>query len=215
MADLIVNLPNHGYVEGTYVVASWLSGGHYVRDPLSNSFKLSTTNDDSNIIQFSASITSGTVQQTSASGSGTISGLDHLIGETVQVFADGKYIGEYVVDGSGEISPVDDFGTVLVGKGYTSSVLPMKFNVQESGLLSKKRQVTAILSFYNTNYARYGHSASSLYDVPFKSEQLANEDVVVHPDTGHTRNCDIYVRSDKPLPCTLLGMSFIVDAATG
>lgn len=52
-----------------------------------------------------------------------VTGVDHLIGETVQVVADGAYIGDAVVASDGSVAlPGGEFGSrIVVGLGYTSA----------------------------------------------------------------------------------------------
>jgi hypothetical protein len=52
----------------------------------------------------------------------TVSGLDHLIGETVDVFADGAYIGEKVVSSGGTILLDNAASIIAVGLHYNSDL---------------------------------------------------------------------------------------------
>jgi hypothetical protein len=68
----------------------------------------------------------------SYNGSATsiFSGLDHLIGKTVQVLGDGAVIGEYVVDGAGQIDISSQEAAIAqIGLKFTSTYKPMKFDI--------------------------------------------------------------------------------------
>ena len=88
MPDLIFYIPNHGYSISDTI--TWLDANYFVRDDDNDpaidadSFKISTTDDDLNVVQFAATITDGFVREVDiATATTTISGLDYLEGETV------------------------------------------------------------------------------------------------------------------------------------
>ena len=88
MADLIFYIPNHGYIESTTV--TWLDANYFVRDPDTDSFKISTTDDDLSLVQFTETITDGFVREVDTSaGTTTITGLEHIEGELAKVVASG------------------------------------------------------------------------------------------------------------------------------
>ena len=61
------------------------------------------------------------VELTSVSPSATWAGLDHLEGESVQVLADGVFVGNYTVSG-GAITIGRTASAVTVGLGYTTTI---------------------------------------------------------------------------------------------
>lgn len=62
------------------------------------------------------------------SSTSTISGLDHLEGQTVQVLGDGVYFGDYVV-ASGAVTLESAVTTASVGLKETTRFKPMKFDI--------------------------------------------------------------------------------------
>jgi len=64
--------------------------------------------------------------------SATWAGLDHLEAKSVQVIADGVYMGEFTVTG-GSITLPRTATTVVIGLGYTSTVVPLTPNKQING----------------------------------------------------------------------------------
>jgi hypothetical protein len=57
---------------------------------------------------------------------GQVSGLSHLIGKTVQVRADGEYLGEFPVSPDGTVTlPTGSWSTFHVGLGYGVDVVPV------------------------------------------------------------------------------------------
>ena len=93
MSDLIVYLPNHGYSDDDSIYVSWLNTMYYVSDKDDDSFKLATKSGGSTLVQFVLTITDGYIREVDASsGDATISGLDHLEGETVKITSGGSVV---------------------------------------------------------------------------------------------------------------------------
>lgn len=90
---------------------------------------------------------------TSGSTSGTITGLDHLEGETVQVKADGSYMGEFVVSG-GEVTIERSALTTEVGLGYTPIVqtMPLNIGLQDGPNFASKKKIKRVaVNFFESN----------------------------------------------------------------
>jgi len=141
MPDLICYIPNHGYAIGDFLYVSWLDGNYYVRDTDefgspkaidANSFKISTTNDDLNIVQYTVDVTDGYVRQETSDPVTTISGLDHLEGETVTVTSGGNKIGDYIVS-EGSVTLDGDLITYQVGLPYSCKVRTTRLASPQAG----------------------------------------------------------------------------------
>lgn len=101
--------------------------------------------DDATYSVFVDSMLTGTTAQ-----AGTVNGLEHLAGRTVQLVQDGSYLGEVRVQDGGFISDsrVKADSYVVAGLGYTAEVQPMRLNYplqNGQGVNFKKRIVSVSL----------------------------------------------------------------------
>jgi hypothetical protein len=140
----------------------------------------------------------------------SISGLDHLEGESVAVLADGVNITGKTVS-SGAISLTTAASTVHIGLGYTSIVEPMKLNVgHELGTArGKKQRIHKILAaFYETgDGVEYGPDTSNLKDITgFTSGSLTTDDLTEIWHDGFDTALTIVIQQADPLPMTLMGL---------
>lgn len=152
--------------------------------------------------------------------------LDHLKGETVQVIADGQYIGTKVVNSSGEISigttPTSYTTTdnvVIVGLPCPAYLKPMPIEIGQQvpgspqGFI--KRVEECVIKFYKTYGAKYGHSISSLDSIDFKDPTAAmNATPVmftgfkrVAMPTDYERECQVMISQETPWPCNVLAIT--------
>lgn len=86
-------------------------------------------------------------------GSNTLTGLNHLEGETVDVKADGAYQGEFVVSG-GQIVISRDADTIEAGLTYKPMIKTMPVNVGLSNgpnVASKKKILRAAIRLHESN----------------------------------------------------------------
>jgi hypothetical protein len=125
----------------------------------------------------------------------TITGLDHLEGETVSVLADGAVADDEVVS-SGQIT-IDQASTVHVGLSYTYKLKPMRRGMGETG-----RSAEVVLSVHRSLGADYGDGTDT-YDVEFAGTDLETGDIVVHTDEGYNMDEPFEVTGSDPLPCTI------------
>jgi hypothetical protein len=223
MPNLIYYIPNHSYSVGDTIYESNLDANFFVRDPDNdpsidaNSFMISTTDDDLNIVQFTTTVTTGFVREVDTSaGTTTISGLDHLEGETVKVTSGGAVVAtETVSDGSITVS--SDVFTYQVGLPYKMKVRTMRLAVpQESGTIQTR------IKRINETVTRYVKSIGGKAGVEYDgTEYLTDINAEFSNDSADTDkdarlskggfNEDAYtvIRSDDPLPFT--GIATIVS----
>jgi len=142
----------------------------------------------------------------------SISGLDHLEGETVDVLADGV-VGSYTVS-SGAITLSTAASVVHIGMSYNSDLQTMYVDIpMEAGssMFMKKRIPTVNFRVRDSAGGKYGKDSSSLVDLmdatPLYSGDLTNKSV----NMGWTRNASIYIRQDDPLPLTIDSMVMEVE----
>jgi len=125
----------------------------------------------------------------------------HLEGETVDVLDDGvATTGE--IDG-GALDPVLT-GTLHVGFNYISTLKPSKLDLEQMGLILIKKLTKAIVSFYNTLSGKVSTKTSDYEVVPFGTT-LFSGIKEVPLEGGYTREGDIIVVQDEPLPMTCRG----------
>lgn len=76
-----------------------------------------------------------------------ITGLDHLIGETVQILADGVVLPEQVVTISGTVTLPEAAAVVHVGLGYTSifETLPVTIQLNDGDSTGKTKRIADVL----------------------------------------------------------------------
>jgi len=88
----------------------------------------------------------GTSQNTAAPGTTTYTGLTHLVGETVDVLADGAAEAPKVVDASGEIELDDAAEDILAGLSYVSELhtMPIVVNDPQGGSMGKRHRVNEV-----------------------------------------------------------------------
>ncbi len=145
----------------------------------------------------------------------SISGLDHLNGETVDVLADGLVESHIVgVDTSGEISLDTSAGLIHIGMPYDSDLQTMYVDVPletGSSMFVKKRIPTVNFRVRDSAGGKYGKDSSNLVDLmdatPLYSGDLTNKSV----NMGWTRNASIFIRQDDPLPLTIDSMVMEVE----
>jgi hypothetical protein len=146
----------------------------------------------------------------------TITGLDHLEGQVVQVLADGAVHPTRTVS-SGEITLSEAASTVQVGLAYISNLKTLTLNTDtSSGTMQgkKSRIVRAVTRFHNTVGGKIGRNALNLDPYPNRPSDAAvaaavqpsSKDVVTGFSEGYFGTTKVYIRQDQPLPMTILGI---------
>jgi hypothetical protein len=144
-------------------------------------------------------------------------GLTHLEGETVAVLGDGAYLGTEAVSG-GAIALDDDSTTNHVGLAFTSTVKPMKLNVEQLGIAATKKIAKAIVSFYQTLGGQVGRNSSNMETVTFRT---TDDTMDASPDLfdgikeisfpgGYEREGDIIITQTQPLPMIVRGAILVL-----
>lgn len=142
-----------------------------------------------------------------------ISHLDYLEAETVQVVADGNYIGDYVV-ASGSITVDDEYDTLVIGKSYRNLLETQGFEAG-SGVGSaqgeKKRLDRVVLRFNASSQAKVGRDLDNLEQIMFREPTAPPSDPIglftgdkeVYFDGDYDLNSRVFVVGDDPLPMQL------------
>ncbi len=211
MPDLILRIPNHGYSISDFIAVSWLDGNFYVRDPdndpsiASGSFKISTDDSDDNLVQFTETITDGFVREVTETGVATISGLEHLEGETVKVTSGGKVVATETVS-SGSISLPGSVFTYAVGKTYTATLVPMDIDLEGLGLAATTRINRTFVNVHETIGGKIGPDINHLEDIVSGTALTTGFKKVSIPG-GYARDTDINIQQAEPLPITVLSLT--------
>lgn len=147
----------------------------------------------------------------------TISGLTHLIGETVDVVANGAVQPSKVVSGGGTITLSIAATVVNVGLHYRSLVQPVRPEVggNEGTSQAKMGRIHHLaVRFHNTLGAKIGPSETRLEEVAFrstsdpmdKSPPLFTGDKLIPFDGDYDTDRFMFIIQDQPYPMTVLGI---------
>lgn len=163
----------------------------------------------------------------SGSATGTVSGINHLIGQTVWALADGQVIKDLTVSAAGSITLPNSqtASKIHVGLPYTATLTTLALNEagQRDGTgLSRRKLLNDVRVSVMDALAlkAKGIGATDSFDV-FQRDQDDPVNAQMNLRTGtHPVNFDMSWRddgqftlfSDDPLPCTLRG---IILSATG
>lgn len=146
----------------------------------------------------------------------TLSGLDHLEGETVSILADGAVHPDKTVS-SGAITLDRTATKAHVGLSYTSTVKTMQIEAgaKDGTAQGKKKRIARIhYRLYKTLGLKHGPSSDRLDIIPFRSSAdnqdsppaLFTGDKEVEFPRGWDKDGYITVVQDQPLPMTLLAI---------
>ncbi len=143
-------------------------------------------------------------------GSATLTGLNHLEGETVDVKADGSFQGEFVVVG-GQITITRTATIIEAGLNYIPIIKTMPLNIglqNGPNAASKKKILRAAIRFHESN------------GIIVNGERLADKTIGLDqfdapsPQTGLSRitllgwslEADIEITQTTPMPMTILNI---------
>jgi len=146
----------------------------------------------------------------------TISGLNHLEGEEVQVLIDGSAHPNRTVS-SGSISLQREGSKIHVGLAYRSRLSPMRLEAGSRDGTAQgktKRSSKITFRFHNTVGAKVGHLLDKLREMPFRGSGLAMDSPIplfsgdkrVEWGGGYDSDGFIEVVQDAPLPMTLVAI---------
>lgn len=142
----------------------------------------------------------------------TITGLNHLNGQIVDILADGFVIKDVVVE-NGTIT-LDKFVTkAIIGLPYETRVETLDINYAGNGQATfgeKRRLVSAILQFIDSCDCRVGTSNGPIDEVIFRTDEplgtptpLKTQKYEQNLTSHHSEEEHIVILQDKPLPFTV------------
>lgn len=151
-----------------------------------------------------------------SSATTTISGLDHLEGETVSVLADGATHPDCTVS-SGAITLARSSNVVHVGLPYTSTLQTMRIEAGASDGVAqgKKKRISRInYRFYRTLGVKQGPTVARADIIPFRSSAdemdspvaLFTGDKEVEFPRTWDKDGFVYIIQDQPLPLTVVAI---------
>lgn len=154
-----------------------------------------------------------------------VTGLDHLTGESVIAWADGKDLGTYTVSSTGEITLSQASSSVVVGLPYTALFKSAKLAYAAgagTALTQRKRidHVSVVLADTHAQGLQVGPSTSHLDPLPrIESGAVVSTDTV-HVDYDHESipfpgswdtDSRLVLYASAPRPCTVLGAVITID----
>jgi hypothetical protein len=144
------------------------------------------------------------------SGSATLSvtGLDHLIGETVQILGDGAVYPEAVVDGSGMVTTTGlTFTTAEVGLGFRSKLQTLNIEVPQQGTSQgvKKHWAKIWVRLYKTIGLYVNGEEKPFRSANMKMDQSVDQfsGDMQHTGTTGDREGSVTLEQRQPLPQTI------------
>lgn len=149
-----------------------------------------------------------------------ITGMTHLVGQTVKVVSAAtvggamNYDGEFVVDGSGQVQlPATRLVKEwVVGLGYTSQIKTLKMNTGSqigSAMGAWKRTDKLLLRLFDTWGLKYGSSSADLKDIIFwgsdhpETITLFTGDKYLDFPDGWDQDGQVLLETDAPFPCNV------------
>lgn len=143
----------------------------------------------------------------------TVSGLDHLEGETVAILADGNVIPPQVVLNGTVTLPVPAT-KVHIGLGYTAQLQTLYLDIGEPSIQGKRKNITAMTARVDqTRGLKMGQTFNDLTE--FKDRDLNTIGEPIELFTGDERMIigggwntegQMCLQQDNPLPATVLGV---------
>jgi hypothetical protein len=142
-------------------------------------------------------------------GSSVFTGLSHLAGETVTVYADANCIGTAVVSGAGAITLAGTYTNVTAGLPYTSKFETLPLRLSPSiplARISDFKIMAVNADLYETGYLKYALSKdAALTTADFGTDFVSNTidfSRFVMP-YGTREKYTVYIESAQPAPLTV------------
>jgi hypothetical protein len=146
----------------------------------------------------------------------TISGLTHLIGQTVQILADGSAHPDRVVNGSGQITLARSASVVQVGLSYTPLMQTMRIEAgaADGTAQGKIKRINSVIVRMLDSLGVLASNDGTQYDsLSFRNSSDAMDEAVplVTGDadvtfTGSDTDGYIYLKQTQPLPMTIIAI---------
>jgi hypothetical protein len=153
----------------------------------------------------------------SGTSTSTLSGLDHLEGQTVSILADGAAHANKIVS-SGAITLDRACTSACVGLAYNSVLQTMRIEggAAEGTSQGKTKRISkVVLRLFETVGVKVGPSLTNLETVPFRTtssllsspvDTLLAGDKEIEFRDDYNSDGFIFIKQDQPLPCSVLAI---------
>ena len=153
----------------------------------------------------------------SGTSTSTLSGLDHLEGQTVSILADGAAHADKIVS-SGAITLDRSCTKACVGLAYNSVLQTMRIEggAAEGTSQGKTKRISkVVLRLFETVGVKVGPSLAALETVPFRTtssllsspvDTLLAGDKEIEFRDDYNSDGFIFIKQDQPLPCSVLAI---------
>ena len=160
--------------------------------------------------------TDSAVLKRDGGGFSTFDGLDHLEGETIQVVADGLFIGEFTVS-SGSVELVNTYTDAVGGLKYVTRIrtLPLEGGVQTQTSQTAFKRVDRLgVRLFRTIGMKAGEELDKLETIIFRPPGLAlnqpiplfTGDKIFELPQSPGERAQYYIVQDLPYPMTVVGL---------
>jgi len=158
------------------------------------------------------------VVTTTSSVNGLITGLTHLVGQRVYVYADEFPLGTYLVDSSGEITISTVSAAVVVGIDYTPVIVPMPavtLSPEGYNVYEPKKIKSAYVDFYQSlGVTVMGQDivisgTENVLTTPIPESQTGYYEV--SPYLGWDPRAELEISQSYPAPMTVLGIGYRLE----
>lgn len=214
-----ITAPNHGFSNGDLVDIVDVVGmtdlnvnRYKVKSATTNTFEI--TDEDDNDIDgagFDAYVSGGTVRKAVT----TLTGFDHLEGETLAILANGSEVTRKVVT-NGAITLTNPASRVHGGLGFISDLETLDFHFQLKDGTTQDRLrnlASAVMNLKDTRAMWIGPNADRLVEVAFREDEDYGDPTEMFSgekeqmlEAGPERQSRIFIRNTAPLPVTVLSL---------
>jgi len=159
---------------------------------------------------------SSIVHEESGAYFNTITGLNHLNGQSVDILADGFVIKNVLVE-NGTVTLNSYVTKAIIGLPYETRVETLDINYQGNGNATfgdKRRAVSAVVQFIDSCDCKMGTSNGPLDEVIFRTNEplgtptpLKTEKKDINLTSSHNEEEHIVIVQDKPLPFTVCAIN--------
>lgn len=157
-----------------------------------------------------------------------ISGLNHLIGETVSILADGAVQEDRVVDANGELELTYPANIIHIGLPFTSRVvtMPIYIDQQQQTMIGNKKMIYKIDMYFHSSLGGKFGFEGSLNPLREIFTRKSSDDMDKHPPlftgvkhqsfpNGYSTLPAVIIEQSQPLPMNLNALAYSMVVSDG